>query len=119
MSDRTFTEKCSKCEKISESTIATGKPGEKMCFPCYVGYCYGLPREKHHLLEKAEKFITKERAEFVRDLRVNKHGTWREIARACNNAWDGDWGGLQDMGNALCEAAAKFFDEDYQEKPWN
>lgn len=69
--------------------------------------------------DEAKELMTKERAEFIRKLRVDEDYTWREVAWACNEAWDGDWDSNQIMGMALCEEAAKLFDENYRKEPWN
>ncbi len=60
----------------------------------------------------------------IRILRVDHHMTWRSVARACyREKWPNLWGwepaSNQLMGMALCEKAAKFFNENYREPPWN
>lgn len=69
--------------------------------------------------DEAKELMTKERAEFIRKLRVDENYTWREVAWACNQAWSGDWDCNQNMGMALCEEAAKLFDENYRKGLWN
>jgi hypothetical protein len=69
--------------------------------------------------DQAKELMTKERAEFVRKLRVDEKNTWRGVAGECNDQWKGDWGSNQIMGMELCAAAAKFFDENYMKEPWN
>jgi hypothetical protein len=74
----------------------------------------------NYLRVSAKEFMTKERAEFVRKIRVDSEDyTWRGVARECNDEWGGNWGDNQIMGMALCEEAAKYFDEDYLKEPWN
>lgn len=68
--------------------------------------------------------LTKEQAEFIRECRVDREGTWRYVAGACyDEGWDNFdlWGhpGDQITGMDLCEAAAKMFNEDYMQEPWN
>jgi hypothetical protein len=68
--------------------------------------------------------MTKEQAEFIRKLRVEKDYSWRAVARACWwQKWEGyeEWqpASSQPMGMALCEKAAEFFGEHYRAKPWN
>lgn len=73
--------------------------------------------------QQARKCMTKEQAEFVRSLRVEKGYSWRAVARACHDnfqEWE-RWAppSSQPMGMALCDRAAQFFGEDYMESPWN
>jgi hypothetical protein len=76
-----------------------------------VGYCQQI----------AAAALTPERAAFVRQLRVVQEYSWRAVARACFDAWHGDWAppSNQLMGMALCEEAAKHFHENYMDPPWN
>lgn len=69
--------------------------------------------------QKVMENMTKEQADYVRQLRVDEGYSWRAVASACNEAWNGDWDSNQIAGMAICEKAASFFDEDYFEKPWN
>ena len=60
----------------------------------------------------------------VRIWRVDEHMTWRSVARACylekwTNLWGWEPASNQILGMALCEKAAKFFNENYREPPWN
>lgn len=69
-------------------------------------------------------FMTKEKSDFVKKLRCDRDDeygvcTWRSVARICNEEWHGDWGSNQQMGMSLCEAAARYFGEDYMKEPWN
>jgi capsid protein len=65
--------------------------------------------------------ITKQKAEFIRKLRVEQDYTWRAVAQACYDEWKGNWTppSNQIMGMMLCEVAASFFNEDYMSDPWN
>jgi len=67
--------------------------------------------------------MTKEEAEFIRDLRVNKGYTWRAIAAECyeRGMFGADWDppSNQIIGIVLCEVAAEKFGEDYLKEPWN
>ena len=67
------------------------------------------------------KIITKERADYVRKLRVEEDYTWRAVAQDCYDEWKGDWSppSNQIMGMMLCEVAAGFFGENYMQEPWN
>ena len=78
----------------------------------------------NYYLEEAKKCMTKEQAEFVRMLRVDKGYSWRAVAHACyDQNWDNwePWGppSSQPMGMALCQIAAEFFNENYRKEPWN
>ncbi|MBI3974491.1 MAG: hypothetical protein HY332_24700 [Chloroflexi bacterium] len=68
---------------------------------------------------EAARLMSAERAEVVRKLRVDKRYTWRKVARTCSEAWKTDWESNQLAGMAVCEAAAKYFLEDYMKPPWN
>jgi hypothetical protein len=74
-----------------------------------------------YFLETAKVIITKERADYVRKLRVDDGYSWRAVAHACYDEWQGDWGppSNQLMGMSLCEIAAGFFGEHYMQEPWN
>jgi hypothetical protein len=65
--------------------------------------------------------MKRRQAKIIRKLRVKKRYTWRAIAQACFNFGWGKWSppSNQLMGMALCEKAAKFFNENYMEPPWN
>jgi hypothetical protein len=74
-------------------------------------------------LEQIAPFMTRERASYVRKLRVDEDRTWRGIAEAWEKEFASlaDWkfNGNQLAGMALCELGAKVFGEDYMEPPWN
>ena len=63
--------------------------------------------------------MTREEADFVRDLRNTKGATWRAVASTCAQEWAIDWGGSQLIGMDICERAAEIFGEDYRQPPWN
>jgi len=77
-------------------------------------------------LREIVKVMTHDQALFIRMLRVDKGYTWRAVAEACYvQNWEGydreQWAppSNQLMGMALCEKAAEFFGEDYEQPPWN
>ena len=74
-------------------------------------------------LERIAPFMTPERSSYVRKLRVDDGLTWRGVAEAWEEEFESvaEWNfdGNQLAGMALCEVAAKFFDEDYVKPPWN
>lgn len=65
--------------------------------------------------------MTMEQAQFVRKIRVDEDDSWRGVAHACYEAWNGDWDppSNQLMGMALCERAAYLMGESPNEAPWN
>lgn len=63
--------------------------------------------------------VTKETANFVRQLRVERNFSWRAVARYYSLAWSAPWGGNQIAGMVICEKAAKLLGEDFMEPPWN
>lgn len=86
----------------------------------------------HMAKERMEEFqlivreiVTPERAELIRNLRVNEDYSWRALAAECHKQFNGEvipgWhpASNQLMGMALCEAAAKYFNEDHRNDPWN
>ena len=79
-------------------------------------------KEKNPFKEQFRN-MTKEEAKFIRDLRVNKGYTWRQIAAECHEKgmFGGDWDppSNQIIGLTLCEVAAEKFGEDYLKEPWN
>ena len=74
-------------------------------------------------LEQIAPFITIERAQFVRKLCVDEGLTWRGIAEAWEKKFavitNWKFNENQLAGMAICELAAKFFNEDYMKPPWN
>lgn len=69
--------------------------------------------------QEVARLMNDERAAYVRRLRVDRRYTWRKVARACSQAWGTDWESNQIAGIAICEAAARYFFEDYRKPPWN
>lgn len=68
--------------------------------------------------------MPKDMAVFVRSLRVDQGYTWRAVAAAVSlkmnlTGTEDDWGSNQLCGMAICEAAAKQFDEDFMTGVWN
>ena len=49
--------------------------------------------------------MTKAEAEEVEEIR--KSATWRELAAACAERWNGDWDSNQLAGMDLCERASQ------------
>jgi hypothetical protein len=71
--------------------------------------------------EARELINSRERAEEVRVLRVERGGTWRTVGEECQHRWgtlvgDGD---LQSLGATLCHVAAELRGEDPDAPPWN
>jgi hypothetical protein len=69
--------------------------------------------------------MTLRQAKEIRKIRVDKGYSWRMVARTCHDRgyWKtlGKWEPTSNqlMGMALCERAAKFFNEEYMDKTWN
>ncbi len=78
---------------------------------------------QQRFLENITPYMTPERANFVRKLRVDDGLTWRGIAEVWEEEFSGEaewkFGGNQLAGMALCESAASMFNEDYMKPPWN
>ena len=74
-------------------------------------------------LDRIKPFMTPERAQFVRRLRVDEERTWRGTAEAWEKEFASlaEWGfnGNQLAGMALCKLAAEVFGEDFMKPPWN
>lgn len=75
-----------------------------------------------------EAKMTKQQALIVRDFRVNKHYTWRKVARTAfalvvSRQWRGwflwDPPSNEIMGSTLCDRAATLLEESSREPPWN
>ena len=62
---------------------------------------------------------SKERADFVKNLRCVEGHTWRSVASHCATEWKGGWGSNQIAGMYICETAADFLKEDNGTEPWN
>lgn len=63
--------------------------------------------------------VTEAQARVVRRWRVDSGYSWRAVADAFSQVYDGDWGDNQLAGLAICEMAAAWFKEDYLRPPWN
>jgi len=63
--------------------------------------------------------VNRASADLIRLLRVEKDYSWRAVARWFSWAGHTPWGGNQLAGMVLCEKAAKLFDEDFLQPPWN
>ena len=69
-----------------------------------------------------KRIMIRRRAAYVRYLRCDLRSSWRMVAATCHHAWlVSDWQppSNQLMGMALCDAAAKFLNEDPRKEPWN
>ncbi len=76
-----------------------------------------------------KRIMTKPRAEFVRKVVIEESSKDAEkIGQLCSDEWGGDWGVVLGepnlnrcfwVGTCLIGNAAKFFDEDIREFPWN
>jgi hypothetical protein len=53
--------------------------------------------------------MTQEQAQFIYEKRITQQGTWRYVAHACYDAWDGNWEppSNQLMGISLCQEASR------------
>lgn len=76
---------------------------------------------RRDLPDVMEKRMARKQAAYVRKLRVESLYSWRSVARACYEAWGGDWEppSSQPVGMIICETAAAEFLEDYMKPPWN
>lgn len=112
-----------KLDPVDKQVLESAKTGEGLVPITSVDQLKALAKragEVHDgFLEEAMGIMTRERAEFVRRLRVDEDYTWRAVARECSEAWGTNWGSNQLAGMALCDIAAKVFGEDYMEEPWN
>ena len=81
-----------------------------------------IPLHRYNDNGLALRIMTPLRAKRVRQLRLQGHASWRQIAAVCHKIWkDGD-SSLCDMqfaGVDICQAAASWFGEHYAEEPWN
>lgn len=70
---------------------------------------------------QVDAIMNQERAQIIRDLRVEQDYSWRAVARECHIQFAGTWEPVSNQlaGMALCEAAAELFGENYMEEPWN
>lgn len=81
----------------------------------------GAARTSNHFSAHAMTIMTPERAKEVRELRCEKHHSWRALAGECYDRWGGSWEPRtnQIMGIELCAVAAEMLNEDAHELPWN
>lgn len=63
--------------------------------------------------------VTRETANLVRKLRVERDFSWRATARSCSKLWGAPWGGNQLAGMVICQKAAESLGEDFMQPPWN
>ena len=63
--------------------------------------------------------VSRETANFVRQLRVDRDCSWRSVARYYSLVWDAPWGGNQLAGMVICMKSAELLGENYMESPWN
>lgn len=73
------------------------------------------------LLAEVTAKMTPERAQFIRQMRVEYSYSWRKIAHDARDRFSGTWLPLSSQlaGMALCEAAAKTFGESSGDETWN
>ena len=62
--------------------------------------------------------VDKERAAFIRQLRVEEDYSYRAVAEACTSSWGLEGNDNQIVGMNLCAIAAEYFDEDWDKEPW-
>ena len=69
--------------------------------------------------------LSSERFGYIRELRCEKHKTWRGVSTSCMDAWpdvksafEPEYG-HQPIGMAMCEFAATHFGENAEAAPWN
>ena len=70
-------------------------------------------------VERPDLKLSPDEASFVRSVRIEERGSWRYVAERCSEQFGTDWGTNQIYGMRLCEAAAKFYGQDYLDPPWN
>ena len=64
--------------------------------------------------------MSRSRASQVRQWRVDDNRTWREISQLAGDSWEESLlENNQLIGIELCKAAARFFGEMWDRKPWN
>ena len=63
--------------------------------------------------------LDRQRADLVRQLRIEEDYSWRAIARWCATISGGPWGGNQLAGLVICEKAAEMLGQDFMSPPWN
>ncbi|GAA2760047.1 hypothetical protein F4554_005553 [Actinopolymorpha rutila] len=74
-------------------------------------------------VQRVSERMNAEQAETIR--RWRKTGTWREVAKECYEAYLTTWGigwtmpGHQEVGQLICNAAARRLDENPRAEPWN
>lgn len=117
-----------KFDKFAKKVAKDHQLGHKLSFQELVK----LAREAGPKVEQHREYFQRSmglvQARMVRAWRVDEHCTWRRIAGQANHmveagAWPPWplWGppSNQIVGMTLCEVAAKFFQEDAMEPPWN
>lgn len=117
--------------------IEETEPEKYRQFHDSVEKCAGIPLTYDQLVEFATKAderhkeftqlaqgMTPKQAAVVRKVRVERRMTWRAVARTFHKlgwrnlrGWDPPSNQL--MGMALCKHAAEFFQESFNEPPWN
>jgi hypothetical protein len=58
-------------------------------------------------LDQPKEHMTRERAEFVRRLRIEENYSFRGLAATCSEQWATNWGSNQGIGIELCYIAAE------------
>ena len=117
-----FKGKLSETDKVVQKAAETGEGLIKIKSSEEFMELAKLAGEVHDsFLDLSSKIMDKEKADFVRKLRVDEGYSWRAVAEECYKIWGGNWQppSNQLMGMVLCEKAAEFFDENYMTTPWN
>jgi hypothetical protein len=123
--DVRIAEKPLKTHPVDDSIVESAKTGQGLVKIESAEQFEALGRAAEAVFKagqaSAAAFLTPERAAFVRKLRVEEGYSWRSVAQACYDAWQGDWEppSNQLVGMAICEAAAAHFGEGYMDKDWN
>lgn len=108
--------------KGDREMIDAARTGEGLipATPALLAELAGAARETRAHFDAEFSGMTREQAEFVRRLRCAEDGySWRAVAATCALEWGGDWGDNQLAGMSICKAAARHFDENFMEPPWN
>ena len=112
-----------KASQTGKGTFSIGKTSDGhqlMVTPLVMREIAAFMRRRE-LPDVMEKRMARKQAAYVRKLRVESLYSWRSVARACYEAWGGDWDPpySQPVGMVICETAAAEFFEDYMKPPWN
>lgn len=115
----------SKLHQADKALIESAKTGEGLIEIKSADALMELAQAAHETFQfyrkEVNKIISPERAEIIRDLRINQDCSWRMVAAECHALFQGTWEpeSNQLAGMALCEAAAEHFGENYMDEKWN